>query len=253
MHQPLARPSHRRGPGADRPAGDASSHPADADRPAARVLGEALLILLGFALVARLGARALPPVVAGDRAWMLPLAALLGVVVADFASGAVHWFCDTFFSERTPLIGRSLILPFRAHHADPGSILRHGLVELHGNSAVPVVLVLGVLELAPWALRGAVGDFARTGLLALAIATLATNQIHRWAHDDAPPAAARWLQRCGAILSVEGHARHHRGGFDRSFCITTGWLNPLLDRIRLFPRLERGLRALARSSERRHG
>jgi ubiquitin-conjugating enzyme E2 variant len=159
-----------------------------------------------------------------------------------------HWFCDTFFSEQTPIIGRPLIRPFREHHADPTSILRHDLVELHGNSCVPVVLVLGTLALLGWEPSGASGVFASAWLFFLALATLATNQVHRWAHSHAAPAPARWLQRHGLILSPEGHARHHRGGFDRSFCITTGWLNPLLDQIDLFPRLERLLRSRVRGA-----
>jgi hypothetical protein len=210
-------------------------------------LAESVFIVAAIGLSARLGALAVPAALAPDTWWMLPLTALLGVLCADFASGTVHWFCDTFFSERTPIIGPAFILPFREHHADPWGILRHGLVELHGNSSLAVALVLGVLWALPWDLSGRAADFARAWLFFMAAATLATNQVHRWAHSEVPPAPARWLQRSGLILSPEGHARHHRGGFHRSFCITTGWLNPLLDRIDFFPRLERRFRSLARS------
>jgi hypothetical protein len=67
-----------------------------------------------------------------------------------------------------------------------------------------------------------------------------------WAHARQAPAVVCWLQRKGVILSPERHARHHRGGFDRSYCMTSGLLNPLLDRSDFFGNLERAIRSLQR-------
>ena len=39
------------------------------------------------------------------------------------------------------------------------------------------------------------------------------------------------------ILEPERHQRHHRD-YSRGFCVTSGWMNPLLDGLRLFPRVE---------------
>ena len=85
-------------------------------------------------------------------------------------------------------------------------------------------------------------------LLVFLVASLATSQFHMWAHATQAPAAVRWLQRKGVILSPARHARHHRGGFDRSYCMTSGLLNPVLDRIDFFGNLERGIRSLQRAS-----
>jgi ubiquitin-conjugating enzyme E2 variant len=60
-----------------------------------------------------------------------------------------------------------------------------------------------------------------------------------------PPPVVQRLQRWGLILSQERHALHH-ADHQRAFCVTSGWLNPLLDRIRFFPRIERAVRALVR-------
>ena len=46
-------------------------------------------------------------------------AAPLGILVADFNGGFVHWFSDTFFAEDSSLFGRGIIAPFREHHRDP--------------------------------------------------------------------------------------------------------------------------------------
>ena len=68
--------------------------------------------------------------------WLTAAGALLGYLAGDLMSGVVHWFCDTFFEEDTPLIGRVLILPFREHHRDPLAMTRHGFAEIAGNRFV---------------------------------------------------------------------------------------------------------------------
>jgi ubiquitin-conjugating enzyme E2 variant len=68
---------------------------------------------------------------------------------------------------------------------------------------------------------------------------LPTSQIHKWAHDPRPPRLARWLQRAGLILSPARHSRHHRFPFAGHYCITTGWCNPLLERLGFWKALER--------------
>ena len=52
------------------------------------------------------------------------------------------------------------------------------------------------------------------------------------------------------ILSPAVHAQHHRGDFSHGYCVTTGWLNPALDALRVLPRCERVLRGLARGARR---
>ncbi len=174
----------------------------------------------------------------------LALALPLGYLLADFLSGCAHWFCDTFFDENTPGIGPLLIAPFREHHQDPLSITRHGFLELNGNSALALAPLLGWMW---W--RGEAADtgfaatLAQATVVFAALALFATNQLHRWAHEPEPPAAVRWLQRRGLVLAPEHHARHHRPPHAGAYCITAGWLNAPLDRVRFFPRCERMLHA----------
>jgi hypothetical protein len=198
-----------------------------------------------FALVAAVvlltlhGSRVFGGLSAQRAWWVLPLALALGVLAADFASGVVHWIGDRFFREDSPIIGPMLIQPFREHHRDPSGITRHGWLELHGNTALPVAIVLGLaLGLAPRTLGHPARLIAETTLLCFLVASLATNQLHMWAHMERPPRLARWLQNTRLVLTPDGHARHHANDFQTSYCITTGWLNPLLDALRFFPRLE---------------
>lgn len=158
------------------------------------------------------------------------LAALLGWLLADLISGVVHLAADQLGDERTPLVGRNVIAPFREHHVHPTAMTEHGVVETNGDSALAVlpVLLAGhvLLSRAP-----SLGTFAQhVGLLSFGAAILLTNQIHQWAHSRHAPRGVRWLQRHGLILAPARHAQHHRR-YDSAYCITSGWCNALLDRL----------------------
>ena len=160
---------------------------------------------------------------------------LAGYLLADLSSGTVHWFCDTFFSETTPIVGRRLIQPFREHHVNPQEITTCSMLEQDASSYMSLIPVLWLVR--SWAPVGSAALLAQAALLGLAIGTMGTNVFHKWAHTSDPPAAVRWLQRRRWILSPEAHAVHHRS-YDGGYCVTSGWMNAVLDRVRFFPRLE---------------
>lgn len=174
---------------------------------------------------------------------LLVVATLAGVCAADVATGVTHWLFDRCFEEATPVLGPAFVQPFREHHRDPTAIVRHGFLEVSGNNALALCPVL-------WActpLAAGFGTaFAETLWLGFALAAIAaafvTNQIHRWAHAAAVPAPVRWLQRHGWVLSPAHHALHHCGAHDRAYCVTTGWMNPVLDGLGVFRSVERALR-----------
>ena len=169
--------------------------------------------------------------------WLVFAFAILpGYLFADFASGLVHWFCDTFFEEETPLLGRLLIQPFREHHRDPQAMTRHGFFELSGNSCIAMIPLLFVALWAQGPTAGStLSQFAYSFLFTVALAIFVTNQVHRWAHEQEPPVVVRWLQRSGLILRPECHQRHHRD-FSREFCMTSGWMNSTLNALLFLPR-----------------
>lgn len=162
-----------------------------------------------------------------------------GYVMADLLTGFVHWFCDTFFEETTPIIGPGLIAPFREHHRDPLLMTRHGFLELTGSSFRGLAPVLWAFLWVGEAMPPAVGAF----VFALATGAVATNLLHRWAHDPDPPAAARLLQAVGLVLTPERHARHHTPPYAAGYCVTSGWLNPVCDRMKVWMWAESALAA----------
>lgn len=176
--------------------------------------------------------------------WLSIPGALLGLVFGDFVTGLVHWAADTYGEEGTPVIGRSLVSPFRVHHVRPQEICEHGVVETVGNTCILAapLLILFIVITASAETSGASAFAVFTAVVTVGI-TVATNQFHKWAHQDAPPRFVRALQRSRIILNPEHHRTHHAAPFESSYAITNGWLNPLLNRTRFFRRLEGALRA----------
>lgn len=128
---------------------------------------------------------------------------LVGYVLADFASGFVHFMGDTFGNARTPVIGKTFILPFRTHHVDPKAMTQHRFFETNGNNCLVSlpVMVLMHWPLFGWALGRPWLALVFSTLLFLVISVFFTNQIHKWAHEDNPNAVAQWLQKHGVILA----------------------------------------------------
>lgn len=174
---------------------------------------------------------------AGDLV-TIALATLAASLVTDFGCGFAHWVADTWGSERLPFVGRTFIAPFREHHIDEKAITRHDFLETNGASAsvvLPLLFIAGLLGRehgTPWLFWSMLLGMA-------SLLTLATNQVHKWAHADVAPAPVRFLQRIGFVLSPSAHAVHHVAPHERHYCITHGWLNPVLDGIGFFRGLER--------------
>jgi ubiquitin-conjugating enzyme E2 variant len=169
---------------------------------------------------------------------LVALALLVGYLVADFASGVAHWLFDRYFTVETPLVGQNFVKPFREHHVDPKGITRHDFVETNGNNCIGTVPFLAAMHLLPLPDDDPLWLLAQSGVAALMLFVFCTNQFHAWAHADEVPPPIGLLQRLGLILRTRHHDIHHRAPFDRYYCITTGWLNPLLYRVQFFPRVE---------------
>lgn len=199
-------------------------------------------IVAFFALALVLGVEIYEGTIAFGYLWLLPVLAVGAYLAADFVSGFVHFLADNFGSSETPLIGTNFIDAFREHHVDPKGITTHDFVDTNGNnSLVSIPLMLVVWLFVPVATTTA-GYLFGAFFLFLCLGIFLTNQFHKWAHMQEPPAAAAWLQERGLILPGEHHNVHHASPYDTYYCITVGVWNPLLDRTRFFERTERLLR-----------
>lgn len=191
-----------------------------------------VLLLAGLAYIA----------VSQSQVYLPPLNAVLVAVAAwlaaDFVSGFVHFLADTYGSVDTPVLGKIFIYPFREHHVDPLAITRHSFLETNGANSIISLPVLGTVLLTT--------DAESNPLLRLWVcvflgAIFLTNQIHKWAHMPMPPVLPRALQKLHLILTPEGHAIHHTPPHSGYFCITNGWLNLPLKKLRFFRLIRRFL------------
>jgi plasmanylethanolamine desaturase len=173
--------------------------------------------------------------------WWTPLAALCGLLFADFISGFVHWMFDTWGSVDTPIVGKLAIRTFRHHHVDAKAITRHDFIETNGHN-ITLTTVLGfsglVFVIPDVAMATHANVFLVQSMLWGAIFTCFTSQIHKWAHEDEPSKTVRLLQRARLILSPSHHDVHHTAPYARNYCITVGWMNGPLRTVRFFETLE---------------
>jgi hypothetical protein len=170
----------------------------------------------------------------GIGGWLsLLVTGLVAYFASDMISGIVHWAGDTIGNERVWFLGPNFIRPFREHHVDQKAITHHDFIETNGNNCI---VVLGPLGLSFLLLpdHQDFGFFVSTFVAFLALFVVATNQFHKWAHADNPPSIARPLQRWGLILSPRHHVIHHTVPHDKHYCITVGWMNPVLNGVRFF-------------------
>jgi hypothetical protein len=191
----------------------------------------ALPVMLGFMIHKSIGG------LNHEHPWLaLELIGVLvaGLLAADFISGFVHFLGDTYGTENTAVLGPNFIKPFRDHHTDPMGICRHDFVEINGNNCI-VCLPAGLA--AYYGLAADTNHYSALGLLLIAsmlVWVFMTNQFHKWSHEPNPSRIVALLQTLKLALPPKHHDIHHRPPYDRYYCITVGWLNPVLYHLRFF-------------------
>ena len=180
--------------------------------------------------------------------WLVLPALFLGYLLADFITGTIHWFCDSFFDEETPIIGNFIIYSFREHHSHPLFITKDKFIEQDTTSFfifMPFLYFATFTEnsylMSP---NSVYGHFV---LIGVCIGTFCTNLFHKWAHQRNQNFLIKKLQKLGLILNPDSHKKHH-ADHSKGYCVTSGLLNPILDYTRFYPGLERFIRLFAYES-----
>ncbi|XP_055547263.1 plasmanylethanolamine desaturase [Wyeomyia smithii] len=177
-----------------------------------------------------------------ERVSKVVVAAAFGILTADFGSGLVHWGADTWGSVDLPILGKNFLRPFREHHIDPTSITRHDFIETNGDNFMVALPILGKLAWNFFTRSNSEiqQEYVLSAYLFLCSIFIAmTNQIHKWSHTYwGLPRWVLFLQNHHIILPRRHHRIHHVAPHETYFCITTGWLNWPLEKIRFWSALE---------------
>ena len=174
--------------------------------------------------------------------WLVLPALFVGYLLADFITGTIHWFCDTFFDEETPVIGNFIIYSFREHHSHPLLITKDKFIEQDTTS---FFIFMPFLYFATFSesnyLYSSNSIYGHFILIGVCIGTFCTNLFHKWAHQRNQNPIIRKLQKLGLILNPDLHKKHHMD-HSKSYCVTSGLMNPVLDYINFYANIERLIR-----------
>ena len=171
----------------------------------------------------------------------MPLFEILAVVLlADLVSGLVHWWEDAYAS---PGVGRTDGLLGRIardnlrHHARPREFLAKGYWASSWDLWLLGATVVGV---------AAAADLLSWHVVLFASLVANANQVHKWAHMQAAelPRVVAALQRLMLLQTTRHHSRHHQGARDTHYCVLTNLLNPVLEELQAWRRLERVIERL---------
>ena len=177
---------------------------------------------------------------------LLLIAAQIVLVVglADFVAGVVHWAEDAYFTEETPVIGPTIIVPNIVHHHLPRYFTRLSWWESSAELVLAGLVLIAIawpLGLLSWQLFLFVG------------VSVNANEIHKMAHRTR--AENGWfiskLQDWRILQTPRHHGLHHADPKNTFYCPVTNYVNPLLEKVQFWPRLE-ALIALRSGVSHRH-
>lgn len=140
------------------------------------------------------------------------------MLFADFVSGCFHWLEDAYRHVGVPVV----IRPNIVHHHHPRWFLRRNWWQ---SSWDLLALALHRLMRQAWV---------------FAALTVNANQFHKWAHRSRAEngRVISLLHDLRLFQTLRHHAQHHANLKKRACCVVNNWLNPVLDRLRFWARLE---------------
>ncbi len=147
-------------------------------------------------------------------------------LAADFVSGIVHWWEDRYANERWPIIGKFIAIPNQRHHSQPLHFLQGSYWYRNYTTIIPAAI--GCLLLWKY-----------VPVLFFVFISQA-NEIHAWGHRKGKlPGWVVMLQEAGILVSPKGHAAHHVDPFICNYCPMSDLVNPFLEYVGFWGRLER--------------
>lgn len=155
---------------------------------------------------------------------------LICIIIADFITGLIHWWEDTYGLPSWPILGKAVILPNIEHHKHPGWIgTMSTVISRNYQTVVPALILVIIVTL----IYGWLWPFFLTAILASL-----GNEVHTWNHRSKNNFLIKFLQDACIIQTPQQHAKHHKAPFDKYYCTLTNFTNAVLERINFWRGLE---------------
>jgi|GEM_PF-743928 len=150
---------------------------------------------------------------------------------ADFITGVIHWWEDTYGNPNWKIIGKYVVEPNLVHHKQPHKLLEGSWWSRINTSVIAAAIFWGIL----WS----IGLFSWQIIVCLLFCTQG-NEVHAMSHrpDKATNKFIRFLQRTGIFQSKKIHRWHHKAPYETNFCVMSDFCNPILNRIGFWGKLE---------------
>ena len=152
-------------------------------------------------------------------------------IAADFITGVIHWWEDTYGNPNWPIIGKYVVEPNLIHHKQPTKLLEGSYWNRIDTSFFAVAAI------------GAI--FWLFGLHSWQIAVcllfcMQGNEIHAMTHrpDRLNGKVVLFLQKTGIFQSKKMHRWHHKAPYETNFCIMSDFVNPILNVVGFWRKLE---------------
>ncbi len=150
---------------------------------------------------------------------------------ADFITGVVHWWQDAYGNPTWPIIGKYVIEPNLIHHQDPRHMLKVSYISRVNTSVITAAILATVFWFVGW---------HSWQIIVCLIFSSQGNEIHAIGHrsDKENRKFICWLQKIGLLQTRKTHGWHHKAPYDTNFCVMTEFLNPILNKINFWMKLE---------------
>lgn len=152
-------------------------------------------------------------------------------ITADLITGIIHWWEDTYGNPNWPIIGKYVVEPNLIHHKQPTKMLEGSYWNRINTSFFAVALIGSIfwwIGLRSWQM-----------IICLLFCTQG-NEIHAMSHrpDKANSKIVLFLQKTGMLQSKKAHRWHHKAPYETNYCVMSDFINPILNRIEFWRKLE---------------
>lgn len=165
-----------------------------------------------------------------EQSFVIVGSAILSLLIADFISGLIHWAQDSYGTPSTPILGRFVKYSYQ-HHADPRDLTKK---KWGRPNNISLIIILGMTVFFYY-----LGWFNWIIGMVIVLA-INMNEFHKWLHQNHSERfkIVTILQKMNVLQNPKIHAVHHTYDNNTDYCFITNYLNPLLNFIKFWDRME---------------